>query len=249
MIIFAGLLMAVSCSTGPCVRVYTDPLTNQVIISAKQNTPGSSPTPKPYRTPVPRVKPKLVKPVVKVLPKPRPKATKWIPYQPRSVLRPTYHPVTKKTKKFVPVLTQVATAAISLSDQVSRLLPGSQLMYQPSVDPIAGIPIYFWSDSNPVFQITTAILGIAVSVTLQPSFLWDFGDGHGLTTGSPGGAFPDSTITHTYKEPGNFPVTLTISWAGSWSTAGEVLPVLGGAIVQTMSTNVLVSPGPTSYTA
>ena len=247
--------MAVSCSTGPCVRVYTDPLTNQVIISAQRNTPGSSPVPKLERTHSPRVQPKTVKivkkvkPVVKILPKPRPRATTWIPYKSRPVLHPTYHSITTKAKKNIPVITQVATAAISLSDQVSRLLPGSKLMYQPSVDPIAGIPIYFWSDSNPVFEIATAILGIGVSVTLQPSFLWDFGDGHRLTTSSPGGAFPDSTVTHSYKEPGNYAVALTISWAGSWSTAGEVLPVLGGAIVQTISTNVLVSPGPTNYTA
>ena len=241
----AGLLMAVNCSTGPCVQVYTDPLTHQVIITANQNTPGSAPLSKPKSTHTSQLHPK---PTVSKPYKPRPRTSTGVPYKSRPVPNPTYRPITRKVRKKQPVISHLVTAAISLSDQVSKLLPGSQLKYQPSNDPIAGIPVYFWSDSNPLFQIATAILGINVSVTLQPSFLWNFGDGTLLTTGSTGGAFPDSTITHLYKEPGNYPVTLTISWAGSWVAQGQILPVLGGAIVQTMTSHLLVSPGPTNYT-
>ena len=245
MIIMVGLLMAVNCATGPCVQVYTDPLTHQVIITANQNTPGSGPLPKPKSTHAPQIHPK---PVANKPHKPKPRSGAGIPYRSRPVPHATYRPITRKVIKKPPVISQITTAAISLSDQVSKLLPGSQLMYQPSTDPIAGIPIYFWSDSNPIFQIATAILGISVSVTLQPSFVWNFGDGNSLTTQNTGGAFPDSTITHIYKEPGNYSVTLTISWAGSWAAQGQVLPVLGGAIVQTMTAHLLVSPGPTNYT-
>ena len=237
--------MALNCSTGPCVHVYTDPLTHQVIITANQNTPGSGPRPKPQSTHSSRVHPK---PTVSKPHKPKPHASTGIPYKSRPVPHATYRPITRRVIKKPPVVTQMETAAISLSDQVSKLLPGSQLKYQPTNDPVAGIPIYFWSDSNPIFQIVTAILGIGVSVTLQPAFLWNFGDGDSLSTSSTGGAFPDSTITHTYKEPGDYPVTLTISWAGSWAAQGQILPVLGGAIVQTMTSHLLVSSGPTNYT-
>jgi len=227
-----GLLMAVNCATGPCLQVYTDPLTNQLIITANQHAPGTIVTPKP--------RPKRI-----YVPRPKPKPTTWIPYKPRPIIHSTYRPPVKKKPSAV---TKVASAAISLSDQITKLLPGSQLLYQPTNNPVSGIPIYFWSDSNPVFQVVTAILGIGVSVALQPSFVWDFGDGATFTTSNTGGPFPNAAVTHIYKTPGNYFIRLTISWAGSWAAQGQVLPVLGGAIVQIVTTNILVAPGPTNYT-
>ena len=227
-----GLLMAVNCATGPCLQVYTDPLTNQLIITANQHAPGTIVAPKP--------RPKRI-----YVPRPKPKPTTWIPYKPRPTIHSTYRaPVKKKPSTVI----KVASAAISLSDQITKLLPGSQLLYQPTNNPVSGIPIYFWSDSNPVFQVVTAILGIGVSVALQPTFVWDFGDGATFTTSNAGGPFPNATVTHIYKTPGNYSVRLTISWAGSWAAQGQVLPVLGGAIVQTVTTTILVAPGPTNYT-
>jgi len=242
MYFLAGLLMAASCTTGPCVQVYTDPVTHQLIIKANQNRPGSTvvPHPAPTRSAVPKPKP-VVRPRPVVKPKPR----AWIPYKAAPVVHRIYKPPVKKKKSAV---AKVVTTALSLSDQITRLLPGSKILYQPANDAVTGVPVYLWSDTNTVFQVATAILGVGVTVMMNPSFLWNFGDGTSLTTSEVGGPYPDGSITHTYKSAGLYTITLATSWAGSWAAQGAVLPVLGGAIVQSTSATIQVSAGPTNFT-
>jgi hypothetical protein len=114
--------------------------------------------------------------------------------------------------------------------------------------PLARVPIYFWSDAGRLFAIATSILGIGVNVALTPTFTWNFGDGATLTTSTPGGAFPDGTTTHTYQSAGRYSVNLAISWVGNWSSQGSTQPLLGGAIVQNLSTDISIDPAPTNYT-
>jgi hypothetical protein len=179
------------------------------------------------------------KPVIK--PKPR----TWIPYKAVPVRHYVYKPPVKKK---VSTAKKVVTVALSLSDQITRLLPGSNLMYQPNKDALTGVPIYFWSETNPIFKVATTILGVGVSVLMKPSFEWEFGDGRTFSTSSAGGPYPNSTVTHIYKSAGRYNATVRISWAGSWAAQGAVLPVLGGAIVQSATAVIQVSPGPTDFT-
>ena len=178
--------MAAHCAVGPCVQVYTDPTTHQLIIRADQNRPGSTlqPHPVPKRTYKPRPKP-TVKPIPKT----------WIPYKAVPIVHRTYKPRAKKKS----TAAKVVTTALSLSDQITRLLPGSKILYQPARDAVTGVPVYFWSDTNPVFKVATAVLGISVNVTMNPSYVWNFGDGTTFSTSKAGGPYPDSTITHIYE--------------------------------------------------
>ena len=231
--------MAANCAAGPCVQVYTDPTTHQLIITANQNRPGRTvaphPRPAPTRPYVPRPRP-----VVK------PKPQTWIPYKVTPIVHRPYKPPVKKKPT---VIHKVVTAALSLSDQITRLLPGSKILYQPSNGALTDVPVYFWSDTNSVFSVVTTILGVGVNVLMNPTFVWNFGDGSTLTTSSAGGPYPDSTITHTYKSAGIYTVNLAISWAGSWAAQGAAMvPILGGAIVQSASATIQVSPAPTNFT-
>ena len=231
--------MAANCAAGPCVQVYTDPTTHQLIITANQNRPGRTvaphPRPAPTRPYVPRPRP-----VVK------PKPQTWIPYKVTPIVHRPYKPPVKKKPT---VIHKVVTAALSLSDQITRLLPGSKILYQPSNGALTDVPVYFWSDTNSVFSVVTTILGVGVNVLMNPSFVWNFGDGSTLTTSSAGSPYPDSTITHTYKSAGSYTVNLAISWAGSWAAQGAAMvPILGGAIVQSASATIQVSPAPTNFT-
>jgi hypothetical protein len=161
---------------------------------------------------------------------------------------PVVHRVYKPPVKKKSTVAKVVTTALALSDQITRLLPGSNILYQPKNDAVTGVPVYFWSDTNTVFQVATAILGVGVNVVMNPSFVWDFGDGSKFSTSHAGGPYPDATITHTYKKPGIYTINLSISWAGSWAAQGSVLPILGGAIVQNATASISVSPGPTDFT-
>ncbi len=235
----AGLLMAANCAAGPCVQVYTDPTTHQLIITANQNRPGKTlaphPRPAPTRPYIPRPRPSV-----------KPKPQTWIPYKVTPIVHRTYKPPVKKKPS---VAHKVVTAALSLSDQITRLLPGSKILYQPNNDALTDVPVYFWSDTNSVFSVITSILGVGVNVLMNPSFVWNFGDGTTFSTSSAGGPYPDSTITHTYKSPGIYTVNLSISWAGSWAAQGAAMvPILGGVIVQSATATIQVSPGPTNFT-
>ena len=232
---------AAQCTNNVCIDVYTDPATGKVVISATKIIPGSTPAP----APVTKVKSKPVtnpvtKPTVKRTPNPTPRPyVRHVPY--------VYHPPKPKPapKPAKTSSSAQAVAAVNLADQISQLLPLRNIYVQPSHGAIASIPTYLWTDTHSLFNTTTQILGVAVGVTLNPTFTWNFGDGSSLTIDQPGGPLPDKTVSHTYKRAGRYLVTLTVSWLGTWAAGSYSYPVVGGAIVQSYSTTISVSPAPT----
>ena len=220
---------AAQCVTKVCIKVFTDPKTGAVVIQAVQNAPGSSatPRPKPTRTYKPRPYTPRPKPVVPRTPKPY-VARKYVP---------------KAVKSIKPKI----VTAISLSDQLTQLIPMREIYYQPNPGALTQVPVNFWTTTNPVFNTSVMILGIPVSVFLKPTFEWDFGDGSKLTTSNRGGPYPNNSVAHTYTSAGNYSASLTVSWAGTWMADLLSYPVLGNAIVQHMVANIAVHDGPTKY--
>ena len=174
------------------------------------------------------------KPVVHRTPNPHPTRT-WSPrpYTPR--------PYTPRPKP-------KAVTAISLSDQLTQLIPIREIYYQPAPKTLAQVPVNLWTTTNPTFNTSVVILGIPVSVFLTPTYMWDFGDGTTLSTVDRGAPYPNGQIFHTYKTNGTYTASLTVSWTGSWMADKLLYPVLGGAIVQKMQVSILVLPAPTKYT-
>ena len=233
---------AAQCTNSVCIDVHTDPITGKVIIDATKKIPGSTPAPvtsKPatHPTPKPTVKPSP-KPTVKrtINPTPRP-YVRHVPY--------VYHP--PKPKPAATITTPKEVAAVNLADQISQLLPMRHIYVQPPIGVIAQIPTYFWTDTSSIFTTAASILGVSVGVTLNPTFLWQFGDGSSFSTTDPGAQLPDKTITHRYKKAGRYTCTLTVSWLGNWSAGGYSYPVTGGAIIQSYSTMIVVAPAPTIF--
>ena len=232
---------ASQCTGSVCIDVHTDPATGKVIIDATKIIPGS--TPAPATKPKPAVKPK---PVAKPSPRPTPKRT--VNPTPRPYVRHVpyvYHPPKPKPAKTI--ATPKAVEAVNLADQITALLPLRNIYVEPPQGAVAQIPTYFWTDTNSLFNTSTMILGVAVGVTLNPTFTWGFGDGSTLNSNQPGGPLPDKTISHIYKSTGRYLVTLHVSWLGTWSSGAYTYPVLGGAIVQSYSTQVIVAPAPTIF--
>ena len=138
-------------------------------------------------------------------------------------------------------------AAVNLADQITALLPMRNIYIEPTQGAVAQLQTYFWTDTNSFFNTSTVILGVAVGVTLTPSFTWDFGDGASFTTDQPGAALPDKTVSHTYKKGGTYLVTLHVSWLGTWAAGAYSYPVVGGAIVQSYSSLLVVARAPTFF--
>ena len=232
LVLIPSAAVAAPCETKVCVQVVTDPTTNQIVITAVQNKPGSTAKPKP-----------------KVTRKYTPR-----PYTPRPITpKPTPKKMTKPIVKKKPIpkvsvsIKPKVVAAVSLSDRLTQLLPQRNIFYVPKAGAVVQVPMYFWTDATTSFATTSMILGISVGVTLTPTFVWDFGDGNTFTTTSPGAAYPDTTISHTYKMAGTYKVTLVISWGGTWSAENNIYPVLGGNIVQKYSATYVVASAPTKF--
>ena len=220
---------AADCVKSACIDVYTKD--GQIIIEGKK---GSGPTAKTI--PKPRaIKPKVIKPIFPEL-IPRPTATP----KPKR----TYKPRVKSTVK--PTLKPKATTSVSLNDRLIKLLPTGGIAYQPELEPLVNVPIYFWSDLPTQFATRVKIVGEVVDVLLRPGFVWSFGDGTFLSTTDAGGPYPYGKIKHTYKNPGIYPVTLVQTWNGNWTHNGTTRAITG-TIKTTVFAVVTVVIAPTRF--
>ena len=211
-------IAAPNCKTKVCVKVYTDPKTGKLIITAKQN--GSSATPKPIPTRTWKPRPYTPRPYT-----PRPVATAIVPkkYTPKPVVK------------------------LSLSDQLAQLIPIKEIHHQPASNALVQVPVNFWTTTPPNFKTSVVMLGVPITVYLSPTYLWNFGDGTEFSSTTRGAPFPNQSITHTYTRTGSYTASLQITWGGTWKASGTTSEVSGGAIVQTLYTEVNVVSAPSKY--
>ena len=217
------------CTPDACVDVSTNPTTGKITIHVRKGRPASSssPRPSPRPRPTPRPTPR---------PPPRPTHRAAIPRRPTPHLTP--HP---QRKRALPHPTPSESPAISLSDQLTQLIPDSQIGVSPTTGVVTNIPTYFSTNAPALFATQSVLLGIAVGISLMPVYTWDFGDSQTEVRYTP------DPIAHTYRSTGFVTAKLTISWSGTWSTNGFSYQVLGGAIVQSYSITLNVHQGPTPY--
>ena len=210
---------APNCNTKVCVKVYTDPKTGKLIITAKRNGSSTTPKPAPTRTWKPR------------------------PYTPKPKPTVTVKPTVIVTKKYTPK----PVVKLSLSDQLAQLIPVKDIFHQPAANSLVQVPVNFWTTTPPTFKTSVVMLGVPITVYLSPTYLWDFGDGTKLSTISRGAAFPNQSITHIYSRAGSYSASLKITWGGTWQASGATSAVSGGAIVQNLYTQVNVVTAPSKY--
>ena len=210
---------APNCNTKVCVKVYTDPKTGKLIITAKRNGSSTTPKPIPTRTWKPR------------------------PYTPKPKPPVAVKPTVIVTKKYTPK----PVVKLSLSDQLAQLIPVKDIFHQPETSALVQVPVNFWTTTPPTFKTSVVMLGVPINVYLSPTYLWDFGDGTKLSTTSRGAVFPNQSITHTYHQAGNYLTTLQVTWGGTWLASGISSAVSGGAIVQNLYTQVNVVTAPSKY--
>ena len=218
---------AADCLDKTCVDVFTSD--NQLIITAQKG--AAKPTPKPASK-KPVVKPK---PVITVKPTPKPTP------------KPTVKPKPVVTKKAIakPI---AKPAAASLSDKLVKLLPVGDINFQPEVDPLVNLPVYFWTQTPTRVTALVPILDVVVYVNLAPTFTWSFGDGSLFVTTIQGAPFPIGGVTHTYKSSKDYSVNLKVTWTGTWSVNGVTTPISGNAITQSISRTISVAKAPTRFT-
>ena len=102
-------------------------------------------------------------------------------------------------------------------------LPAPALTLQPDRGwVLVNIETIVRTDPTPV-TLRTDLLGVGITVEATPT-LWtyDFGDGHTLTTRSPGHPYPDHDTFHEYEKPDPArTITLTAQWTGRYQVDGS----------------------------
>ena len=212
------------CTQSACIDVYTR--NGEIIIEGHK---GSGLIKKKVITKVPSVpKPTITKkaPPPKALGTPAPKVKRT--YKPRTVKKVTKAP------------------AVSLSDRLVKLLPTAGVAYQPEIEPLINVPIYFWCDLPTIFQSRVNVVGEIVDVALRPSFTWSFGDGTFMSSIENGAPYPDGKIRHTYSQPGTYLVTLLSTWNGIFTHNG-VSRAITGTVKKTSVATVTVVSAPTTF--
>ena len=213
----ASTAVAADC-TKACLAVTVE--NGQIVVSGqKGNGPKST---------------KVVKKVVavkKVAPK-KPVIKKIVSKHPSTVVA-TRKPVVKKPAVKKPVVAKKkvvakkATAATSIADRLTKLLPTGGVAYQPGFEPLVNVPVVFWCDLPKIFSTRFNIVGEVVDVTLRPSFSWSFGDGSIMQSTDPGAPYPNGSIQHAYLKEGTYLVTMLATWGGTWSNQGTIRAVSG----------------------
>lgn len=223
---------AAECVTKTCISVFVQD--GQVVIEAHK---GSGP--KSY---VARKAP----PKVKVEPRVAPS-------------RPAHKPVSKVRKapaapkkitvrkRVAPKVVRKVAPPMSLSDRLIKLIPTGSILHEPATNALVNIPVIYWVDLPSVFSTKVAIIGEAVDVAMRPSFLWSFGDGSLYATTSPGSAYPNQVITHTYSRAGTYAVVMVATWGGVWTNNG-VARAITGQVRKVSVATVTVANAPTRLT-
>lgn len=198
-----------------CVDVYTQD--GQLIFEARKGSgPKATAVPKPVAKPKPVSKPKVIAKPKAVIPK---------AVIPKAAVKSKA--VQPKKKSVVKKSAPVAVVATSLSDRISKSLPTTGISYQPNFQPLINVPVYFWNDMSAVFQSKVDLIGEVIDVTMRPSFTWSFGDGSFKSTTDSGAPFPHGNITHTYSNPGTYPVVLVTTWGGTFTHNGVARTITG----------------------
>lgn len=111
----------------------------------------------------------------------------------------------------------VASVGAAVIGGFERMLPPSQIRYQPNRGVLPYLPVVFHSGQPQSIPATEYVVaGERVHLDPIAHWQWEFGDGSSLATDSAGSVYPDESISHTYRWQGEFRVVVTTTWSATY---------------------------------
>lgn len=127
-------------------------------------------------------------------------------------------------------------------EEALKLFPTAAPSYQPVSGAIVNLPTLFASGQPKRYTSNSFDLsGFTIVVSATPRWEWTFEPGITKSFDQPGGAYPDDSVAHTYRDTGDYAVHLTTSWTAEYTVNGEgPFPVPGPPITQDADLEVTV---------
>ena len=104
----------------------------------------------------------------------------------------------------------------------------SATRFNPANGTLVNIDTIFYADTPGTVHTPVTLLGQRVDLTLHPtSWHWTFGDGATMTTDTPGAPYPNTSVTHRYRDTGTYAASVTVTWDGTFTFAGQTADIPG----------------------
>ena len=105
--------------------------------------------------------------------------------------------------------------------EVVKYLPDARPSFQPANGGLVNLATVFAAGEPASIRTESFdVLGFTVVVTAQARWEWTFDEGVVAGVDSPGGAYPDMSVAHTYTEPGTRRVSVTTFWRAQFTLDG-----------------------------
>jgi hypothetical protein len=135
-----------------------------------------------------------------------------------------------------------AAAAPAVRDAFIELLPPPGPSFQPAAGGLVQVPTLFAAGQPGAIGPVALDLGpYPIELEAKATWTWDFGDGVEQRFTLPGGGWPDTSVSHTYRSRGGRQVTVTTAWTGTYRLDGlGPFPVTGPPVTQRAALTVPV---------
>lgn len=136
----------------------------------------------------------------------------------------------------------VAEAEQWVQSAVRQSAPELTIGTQPRPRTLTNLPTIFWTTQPQSIERGDSLAGHAVTFRANAQWHWRWGDGsQGRTTSVPGSPWPNHTLSHIYRRPGEVNVAVTTRWnVVFWVNGVGPFSVTGEPVTQTQTQRVQV---------
>lgn len=126
-------------------------------------------------------------------------------------------------------------------ERIKAVAPKLNVSFQPPGGAITQLPTVFATGQPTLIERDDTIAGYSVHFKATPRWTWSWGDGEVSTTTKPGGAWPDVSVSHTYRNEGTVKVVVECAWSAQfWVDGSGPYRVFGGAVTQSETQELTV---------
>ena len=148
--------------------------------------------------------------------------------------RPASRPSVETEPQFIE---EVVEIVITTSDLMELIPSTPQIVMDRGPFGLKNAHTNFYASNHQAQTVTETMFGQEVTIVATPiEYRWDYGDGNTLTTQTPGRPVEtfnvETETSHQFTEPGNYTVTLTTVFEGTYQVDGGPTQAVSSTVTQ-----------------